>query len=89
MGKFFQKKTRKKKHKDESFIIGKNKGLGEQSPDELAHCLLKPETRLVKKLLVEDTKAADDLLEVFMGNTVELRRDYLLEHANEIKIDIE
>lgn len=79
----------KKAHKKESFIINRNKGLGESSSDELAYCLLKPATRSIKQLIVKNEKATDDLLEVLMGNKVEPRRDYLLNHINEVKIDIE
>lgn len=79
----------KRKHKSGSYIINRNKGLGEQSADELAYCLLKPNTRNVQQLTVEDAQAADDMLECFMGNKVEPRRDYLLEHAHEVKVDME
>lgn len=79
----------KKAHKKESFIINRNKGLGESNSDELAYCLLKPTTRSIKQLIVKNEKATDDLLEVLMGNKVEPRRDYLLNHINEVKIDIE
>lgn len=68
----------KQKHKRETFTINRNKGLGEQSPDELAVCLLREETRNVHQLTVDDVKAADDLLECFMGQKVEQRREYLL-----------
>ena len=81
----------KKQHKNESYIIGRNKGLGEQNADELAYCLLKPDTRNIKQLHVDDKNfsASDDLLEIFMGNKIEPRREYLLKHISEIKIDIE
>ena len=81
----------KKQHKNESYIIGRNKGLGEQNADELAYCLLKPDTRNIKQLHVDDKNfaASDDLLEIFMGNKIEPRREYLLKHLAEIKIDIE
>lgn len=69
----------KKKHKNESFTISHNKGLGESSSDELKYCLLDPSTRNVKKLVVSDEKATDDLLECFFGNNVEIRRKYLLD----------
>ena len=32
---------------------------------------------------------SDNLLEIFMGNKIEPRREYLLKHLAEIKIDIE
>lgn len=70
----------KVKHKNQRYIISRNKGLGEQSPDELAHCLLRPATREVKQLVVSDFTQTDNLLECFFGPDVELRRKYLLEN---------
>lgn len=75
----------KKKHKNESFIIGRNKGLGESSPDELAYGLLRPETRIVKQLVVKDFNDCNNLLEIFMGNKVEPRREFLLDHISEVE----
>ena len=68
----------KKSHKKESFLINRNKGLGEQSPNELSYCLLKPDTRNVVQLNVKSIDDAENLLECFFGNNVESRRDYLL-----------
>ena len=68
----------KKKHKD--FLINRNKGLGEQNPEELAICLLDPKTRDVRQLSVNDVKKTDELLEIFMGPKVEPRREYLLKN---------
>ena len=68
----------KKKHKKESFLVNRNKGLGEQSPDELAYCLQRANTRNIIQLEVKSEKDTEDLLECFFGNNVEIRRDYLL-----------
>lgn len=73
----------KKKHKNESFIISHNKGLGESSHEELKYCLLDPNTRNVKQLIVEDQQATDDLLECFFGTNVETRRQYLLDYIED------
>ena len=68
----------KKAHKKESFLVNRNKGLGEQSPSELSYCLLKPDTRNVVQLNVKSIDDTENLLECFFGNNVESRRDYLL-----------
>ena len=68
----------KNKHKNASFIVSRNKGLGESSSEELKYCLLDPETRSVKQLIVPNYAEADQLLECFFGSNVELRRNYLL-----------
>lgn len=72
-------------HKAQKYVISRNKGLGEQSPDELAYCLLREETRDVKQLVVSDTIETDELLECFFGTNVEVRRKYLLDNYNDFK----
>ena len=74
-----------KKHKAESYIVGRLKGLGEMSPEESKYCLLDPETRNVQQILVEDTEQTSKLLEIFMGPSADDRRDYLLEHINSLE----
>lgn len=69
----------KKTHKD--YLVNRNKGLGEQDPDELAICLLEPSTRDVRQITVDDVKKTDEMLEVFMGPKVEPRREYLLKNS--------
>jgi len=78
----------KKTHK-EQFIINRNKGLGESSSEELAQYLLRPDTRTVHQLLINDIEETDNLLEIFMGTKIDSRRDYLLANANSIPINIE
>lgn len=78
----------KAKHKD-TYIISRNKGVGEQDADELAYCLLQAATRNVKQLIVPNYEDTDNMLECFMGNKIDIRRDYLLKHAKEVKVDVE
>ena len=64
------------------------KGLGEMNVEELAECALDPETRVLKRLTMEDGKAAADaanLFEILMGADVTQRRDYLI--ANSALLD--
>ena len=70
-------------HVGENYLVNRNKGLGEQNPDELEECLLKPETRNVIQITVEDAKEADKLFEIFMGTSVPPRREYILAHSEE------
>lgn len=76
-----------KKHKSESFDIGRLKGIGEMSPEEAKYCLLDPLTRHVEQIIVNDTKLADDLLSTFMNTSVDPRREYLLKHIGEVQND--
>ena len=71
----------KKQHNKEKFLINRNKGLGEQDAEELEECLLNPKTRNIVQLTVEDIKETEKLLDIFMGSSPQLRRDYIL-HNN-------
>jgi len=74
----------RKKHKNDKYLINRMKGLGEQDPEELAECLLEHATRNVQQLIVEDEKKVDDLLEIVEGPAVPPRREYLLQHGEEV-----
>ena len=78
----------KNTHKGQSFQVNRNKGLGEQDPDELAEALLNPNTRNVAQLTVSDVSAAADLIECLLGPSVPPRRAFLLKHSEEAN-DIE
>ena len=78
----------KKSHKQGTYLINRNKGLGEQSPDELAECLLRPATRNVQQIISSNFEETDNLLECFMGDNVKIRRDYLLDHYGEVEVEI-
>jgi len=79
----------KSKHSKEAFLINRMKGLGEMNPEEQLFALLDPKTRNVQQIIAEDFDSVDSMLEIFMGDKVPPRRDYLLEHYNDVQIDIE
>lgn len=70
-------------HNGESYLVSRNKGLGEQDPEELGQCLLEPETRNVQQIIVSDYNETSKLFDVFMGTAVPPRRAYILEHSEE------
>jgi DNA gyrase/topoisomerase IV subunit B len=45
---------------------------------------LEEKTRNVQQLVVEDEKKTDELLEIFEGIAVPPRREYLLQHGEEV-----
>lgn len=73
----------KTQHSGESYLISRNKGLGEQDPEELGQCLLEPETRNVQQIIVSDYNETSKLFDIFMGTAVPPRRAYILEHSEE------
>ncbi|HEV2782822.1 MAG TPA: DNA topoisomerase IV subunit B [Actinophytocola sp.] len=60
------------------------KGLGEMDADELWETTMNPATRSVRRITLDDARAADEALELLMGEKVEPRRAWLVEHAGQV-----
>ena len=73
----------KVEHQGEKYLISRNKGLGEQDPEEIYEALLNPETRNVEQLQIVDKVATANLIECLLGPSVPPRREYLLKHSEE------
>ena len=73
----------KNKHKNEKFLINRNKGLGEQDSDELADALVNPDTRNIAKIIVSNEIEAKQMIEMLLGTSVPPRRRFLLQHEGE------
>jgi len=77
----------RKKHTG-NFILQRYKGLGEMDPDQLWETTLNPETRMMKKVEIEDGRMASDVTEMLMGNDVPPRRAFIHDHAIDAALDI-
>ena len=73
----------KNKHKNEKFLINRNKGLGEQDSEELADALVNPNTRNIAKIIVNNENEAKQMIEILLGTSVPPRRRFLLQHEGE------
>jgi DNA gyrase subunit B len=67
--------------------IQRFKGLAEMQPEQLWESAMNPETRVLKRITLEDATAADRMFSILMGEDVEARRDFIQQNAKEAFID--
>ncbi len=75
----------KGRRKAENLVWNRFKGLGEMNVEELAECALDPETRILRRLTIDDARAAKRaaaLFDTLMGSDVARRRDYLVTNSS-------
>jgi len=75
----------RKKHKN--FILQRYKGLGEMDAEQLWETTLNPETRVLKRVEIDDMRRAALVTEMLMGSEVSPRKQFIYEHAREAEID--
>lgn len=75
-------KQYRKTHTDK-YIVNRLKGLGEMSVEETEETLIRPETRIIKQITVENINETDDLFEDLMGTKIEPRKLFIKEHSKE------
>ncbi len=77
----------RKSHKG-SFTLQRYKGLGEMDAEQLWETTLDPETRLLKKVEIEDGRMASEITEMLMGTEVPPRKKFIYTHATDAELDI-
>ena len=77
----------RKRHKG-SFTLQRYKGLGEMDAEQLWETTLNPETRILKRIEIEDARMASSVTEMLMGTEVPPRRAFIYEHARDAELDV-
>ena len=74
--------------RDSNNKIQRYKGLGEMDAQQLWETTLNPETRMMKRVEIEDARMASDVTEILMGSDVPPRKAFIYEHATDAELDI-
>ncbi len=67
------------------YDISRMKGLGEMDAEELNETTMDINTRILRKITVDDLIAADDVFSKLMGDEVEPRREFIEKHASYVE----
>ncbi len=77
-----------KENKGRTYEIQRFKGLGEMNPEQLWETTMNPETRVLRKVNIEDAFEANEVFEMLMGTEVPPRREFIEDNAHMARLDI-
>ena len=78
----------RRKHVNQKFTLQRYKGLGEMDAQQLWETTLNPETRMMRRIEIEDGRMASDITALLMGTDVPPRKAFIYEHAHDAELDV-
>ncbi|TVR94157.1 MAG: DNA topoisomerase IV subunit B, partial [Trueperaceae bacterium] len=77
-----------RKHRGAKIEIQRFKGLGEMNPEQLWSTTMDPETRVLRRVTIDDVLEAEETIEMAMGTEVPPRREFIEDHAHLAQLDL-
>lgn len=78
----------KKDKPDIKIDLQRYKGLGEMNPQQLWDTTMNPESRIIKKITIDDVNKADTAFETLMGDKVPPRKKFIQTRAQMAELDV-
>jgi DNA gyrase subunit B len=75
-------------HPNKKLSFSRFKGLGEMPAEELWDTTMNPQTRILKRVQMEDAALADEIFSILMGENVESRREFITKNAKYAELDV-
>ena len=69
------------------YKLQRYKGLGEMDKDQLWDTTMDPTQRTLVQVTIEDAAEAERMISTWMGDNVEVRKQYIAEHSNFSRVD--
>ena len=67
--------------------VQRYKGLGEKNSHQLWETTMNPDTRILRKVTIDNAAEADRVFSMLMGDEVPPRREFIEKHAHYANID--